>query len=132
MWDSSPPGNLSMARPSARFLRLLAAAACLAMVVLGSPRSADAFSTRVPIAFANDVRDALIAGGGKTIDLKLGDGVVKLKDEDARAIVGFPLAFRAGAIGPDNMIFPGMTDPSHAIFQRPFEQCDLLYRAALS
>lgn len=124
-----------MSRHPARFLRLLVAFACLASVVLASPRSA-AFSTRVHIAFANDVRDALIAGGGKTIELKLGDGpnqgVVKLKDEDARAIVGFPLAFRAGAIGPDNMIFPGMTDPSHAIFQRPFEQCDLLYRAAIS
>ena len=28
------------------------------------------------------------------------------------------------------MVFPGMTDPSHAIGQRPYEQCELLYQAA--
>ena len=36
-----------MASSPARLLRLAAAFACLAMVVLGSPRTADAFSTRV-------------------------------------------------------------------------------------
>jgi hypothetical protein len=104
------------------------------LVVLGVAwsRPADAFSTRVHIAIANDVRDSLIAGGGKTITLRFSDGVVRIGEADARAITTQPLAFRAGAIGPDNMIFPGMTDPSHAVWQRPFEQCELLYRAAVS
>jgi hypothetical protein len=104
------------------------------LVVLGVAwsRPADAFSTRVHIAIANDVRDALIAGGSKTITLRFSDGVVRISEDDARAITTQPLAFRAGAIGPDNMIFPGMTDPSHAVWQRPFEQCELLYRAAVS
>ena len=129
MWDSSRMASSSFIH---RFVRAFACLASLVMVVLGGTGSAHAFSTRVHIAIANDVRDALIAGGGKTIALKLGDGVVKLRDEDARAIVSFPLAFRAGSIGPDNMIFPEITDPSHAIYQRPFEQCDLLYRAAVA
>jgi hypothetical protein len=46
-------------------------------------------------------------------------------------LTDYPLAFRAGAVGPDNMVFPGMTDPSHALGQRPFEQCELLYQAAV-
>ena len=28
------------------------------------------------------------------------------------------------------MVFPGMTDPSHALGQQPYDQCELLYQAA--
>src|SRR5690606_11377451 len=66
-----------------------------------------------------------------TIQLRLGDHAVSLSAADVAAISDYPLYFRAGAVGPDNMVFPGMTDPSHAIGQRPFEQCELLYQAAV-
>lgn len=106
--------------------------ALVALVAFALPRPAAAYTTRVHIALANEIRDALIAGGGRTIRLKQGDSAVTLREQDARAILAHPLAFRAGSVGPDNMIFPGMTDPSHALFQRPFEQCELLYQAALT
>jgi MYXO-CTERM domain-containing protein len=108
------------------------AVAAIALLVLAVPRPATAYTTRVHIALANEIRDALIAGGGRSIKLAQSDAVVTIREEDARAIMGHPLAFRAGSIGPDNMIFPGMTDPSHALFQKPFEQCELLYQAALT
>src|SRR6185295_6095204 len=115
-----------MTLPSFRWARRFAVA-LVALLVVVVPTRAKAYTTRVHIALANEMRDALIAGGGHAIKLKQGDAMVKIRDEDARAIMGFPLAFRAGAIGPDNMIFPGMTAPSHAIFQRSFEQCEVLY-----
>ena len=62
----------------------------------------------------------------ETAALRVGDPA-----DDVAALTDYPLAFRAGAVGPDNMVFPGMTDPSHAIGQRPFKQCELLYQAAL-
>jgi hypothetical protein len=108
------------------------AVALIALVVLAVPRPATAYTTRVHIALANEIRDSLIAGGGRTIKLAQSDAIVKLSEQDARAILAHPLAFRAGSVGPDNMIFPGMTDPSHALFQRPFEQCELLYQAAVT
>ncbi len=94
------------------------------------PAPAHAFSTRIHIAIANKVREALVDAGNGTIALKFGDTSVVLSPDDVTALTDFPLAFRAGAVGPDNMVFPGMTDPSHAIGQRPFEQCELLYQAA--
>ncbi len=93
---------------------------------------AHAFSTRIHIMIANDIRKELIAGGGDTIALKLSGYDVTLKEEDARAIRDNPLEFRAGAIGPDNTVFPGMTDPSHALHQQPYAQCQLLYDEALT
>lgn len=99
---------------------------------LAAPADAHAFTTRVHIAIANDLRTALVASGGSSIALKLGPYSVVLSAADAKAISEQPLAFRAGAVGPDNVIFPGMTDPSHAIEQRPFEQCQLLYDAAIT
>ena len=83
------------------------------------------------IVIANEVRKELIASGGNGVKLKFGDYTVVLSQQDAEAISSNPLEFRAGAIGPDNMAFPGMTDPSHAVGQRPFEQCQLLYEEAL-
>jgi hypothetical protein len=99
---------------------------------LASERTAQAFSTRVHIMVANKVREALIASPSGRIPLRGGSHGVQLSDADRRALVEQPLAFRAGAVGPDNMAFPGMTDPSHAIEQQPFVQCELLYKAALT
>jgi hypothetical protein len=107
---------------------LLSAAA----VTLGHAATANAFTTRIHIVIANEVRTALVAGGGKSVALKLGPYTVTFSDADAKAIIEQPLAFRAGAIGPDNVIFPGMTDPSHAIEQHPFEQCQVLYDMAIT
>lgn len=94
--------------------------------------AAGAFSTRIHVMLANDIRKELIASGGDSIQLKLGDFRVTLSAEDARAIRDNPLEFRAGAIGPDNTVFPGMTDPSHALHQDPFLQCEMLYGEALT
>jgi len=99
--------------------------------VLAVPPQAHAFSTRIHIVIANKVRDALVDAGDGSIALRMGDYAVKLGPEDVKALTDNPLSFRAGAVGPDNMVFPGMTDPSHALGQRPFEQCELLYQAAL-
>ncbi len=100
------------------------------LAVLASAQPAQAFSTRVHITIANDVRRALIASGSNRIALRLSPHAVELAPDDARAIIEHAFEFRAGAVGPDNIAFPGMTDPSHAVGQRPFEQCEALYRAA--
>lgn len=99
--------------------------------LLASASPAHAFTTRIHIVIANKVREALFDAGDGTIQLRLGDHAVVLSADDVAAITDHPLSFRAGAVGPDNMVFPGMTDPSHAIGQRPFEQCELLYQAAV-
>ncbi|HEU4409828.1 MAG TPA: hypothetical protein VFS43_31535 [Polyangiaceae bacterium] len=101
-----------------------------ALALLAFAQPARAFSTRVHITIANDVRRALIASGSNRVALRLSPHSVELSAEDAAAIVENPLEFRAGAVGPDNIAFPGMTDPSHAVGQRPFEQCEALYAAA--
>ena len=98
--------------------------------LLCMPSPAYAFSTRIHIMIANKVRESLVDGGDGKIALKLGEHSVTLTPADIEALSDHPLSFRAGAVGPDNMVFPGMTDPSHAIGQRPFEQCELLYQAA--
>jgi MYXO-CTERM domain-containing protein len=90
-----------------------------------------AYSTRVHIMLANRIHDALAASGNGSIPLWQGGNAVILSPDDAAAILEEPEAFRAGAIGPDNMMFPGMTDPSHAITLRPFEQCERLYQLAV-
>ncbi|MFO0566121.1 MAG: zinc dependent phospholipase C family protein [Polyangiaceae bacterium] len=98
---------------------------------VSSGSDAQAFTTRFHIKLANDVRKALIQNGGQSVPLRFGNYAVSLKAEDVDALTNHPLEFRAGAIGPDNMAFPGMTDPSHAVGQRPYEQCELLYQEAL-
>ena len=112
-------------------LSWVAAAGLGAALLLGSAAPAQAFSSRIHIMVANKVREALIANGGASVPLWQGGHAVELSEDDARAIVEQPEAFRAGAIGPDNMMFPGMTDPSHAVRQRPYEQCERLYEAAV-
>ncbi|MCS6913639.1 MAG: zinc dependent phospholipase C family protein [Myxococcales bacterium] len=104
------------------FLLTLAGATC--------PRPGSAFSTRVHIHLANRVREALLERADGTLPLLRSPYAVRLRREDFEAIAAHPLAFRAGAVGPDNIAFPGMTDPTHAIEQRPYEQCELLYREA--
>lgn len=108
-----------------------AALAALAFATTCLPGEAAAFSTRVHIMIANKLREALIAADDGTIPLRFGDHAVILSEADAQALRDHPLSFRAGAVGPDNMVFPGMTDPSHAIGQRPYEQCELLYQEAV-
>ncbi|MFO0575938.1 MAG: hypothetical protein U1A78_18215 [Polyangia bacterium] len=112
--------------------RLSSLIALSTLSIVCSSQPARAFSTRVHILVANKVREALIASPQGRIPLYGGSHGVTLSDADRRALIEQPLAFRAGAIGPDNMAFPGMTDPSHAIEQQPFTQCDLLYKAALT
>lgn len=96
------------------------------------PSSAFAYTTRVHISLANDVREDLIDSGDGTLRLRWSEFAVALPEEDVAAIIDEPLAFRAGAIGPDNMIFPGMTDATHAVDQDPFRQCQLLYEDAIT
>lgn len=104
----------------------------LALVLPLLPGRAHAYSTRVHIMIANQLREALIEADDGTIPLRMGEHAVVLTQEDFEALRDHPLEFRAGAIGPDNMVFPGMTDPSHALGQRPYDQCELLYQAALT
>ncbi|RMG98970.1 MAG: hypothetical protein D6705_04465 [Deltaproteobacteria bacterium] len=104
-------------------------AAVSAVSVALTPVPVHAFSTRVHVAIANAVRRAALDGGGR-IALRASPYAVDLPEQDFAAIRDYPLAFRAGAIGPDNKVFPGMTDPSHAIGRRPYEQFEALYRAA--
>lgn len=96
------------------------------------PSEAHAYSTRVHIMIANQLREALIQANDGTIPLRMSEHAVQLTTEDFEALRDNPLEFRAGAVGPDNMVFPGMTDPSHALGQRPYEQCEILYAAALT
>lgn len=107
----------------------LVASAC---ALLSLAQDAHAYTTRLHISIANEVRTALVASGGTGVALKLGAYTIVLSPADAKAITEQPLAFRAGAVGPDNVIFPGMTDPSHAIEQHPYEQCQILYDMAVN
>lgn len=100
------------------------------LVPLFAARPAGAFSTRIHIMIANKLRAELVANGG--VPLKFGPYTVRFSEADKQALINQPLSFRAGAIGPDNYAFPGMTDPSHAVGQQPYRQCQLLYEAALT
>ncbi|NCG18658.1 MAG: hypothetical protein GWP91_06575, partial [Rhodobacterales bacterium] len=103
--------------------------ALLAFLCFSQP--AHAYPTRVHIALANDIRTELLASpDGRTLRLEGGDYIVRLPEDDARAVREWPLAFRAGAIGPDNFVFPAMTDLTHAVGLRPYDQCEDLYQLA--
>jgi MYXO-CTERM domain-containing protein len=109
--------------------------AFLCVFALGSvlaTTTAHAYTTRVHISLANDIREDLIANGDGTLRLRWSDFAVTLPPEDVDAIINQPLAFRAGAVGPDNMVFPGMTDATHAVDQNPYRQCQLLYEDAIT
>ena len=98
---------------------------------LGGQQEANAYPSRVHMKYANDLRAELIRTNDGTIQLMLGNYHVELTAQDADAIINNPLEFRAGAISPDNFVFPGMTDLTHAIGLSPFEQCELIYQAAV-
>ncbi|MCA9625419.1 MAG: zinc dependent phospholipase C family protein, partial [Myxococcales bacterium] len=104
----------------------------LALGVSTTATSASAFSTRIHIMIANRVHDALEASGDGTIGLLPNGYRVTLPEDDVRAILEHPKAFRAGAIGPDNTVFPAQTDATHGLHASPFEQCELLYQAAVT
>lgn len=106
-----------------------ALAAALALVPASSAR---AFTTRVHIVLANDVIAALETSGDGTLRLRWSEHSVQLPMRDAEAIVAEPLAFRAGAIGPDNTVFPAMTDGTHGVEQDPYRQCEMLYQEAFT
>jgi len=110
-----------------RFALAFVGALCLLV-----PVPAHAYSTRVHISLANEIREDLIANGDGTLHLRWSEYAVTLPPEDAAAIMNQPLAFRAGSIGPDNMIFPGLTDATHGLEQDPFRQCQLLYEDAIT
>lgn len=103
-----------------------------ALVLVGAPAEASAFTTRVHIVLSNEIRAALIESGDGTIELRWSEHAVRIPREDADAIINQPLAFRAGAIGPDNVVFPAMTDGTHGVEQDPYRQCELLYVEALT
>lgn len=99
----------------------------------GTATPAHAFTTRVHMVLANQVREALIASPDqRTIPLRWSGEVVRLSDEDAMAIIAEPIAFRGGAIGPDNVVFPAMTDGTHGVEQDPYRLCQMLYDDALN
>ncbi|MBV1858463.1 MAG: MYXO-CTERM sorting domain-containing protein [Nannocystaceae bacterium] len=110
------------------------------------PDSADAYSVKVHIHIANEIRAELVrnwdaldcdptedAYCGKPAIRLLGPGdetrFVILSEENAQAIRDNPEFWRGGAIGPDNTVFPGMTDPSHAWHFAPFSQCQAMLDA---
>lgn len=122
-------------------LALMTGFAALAGTTL-APGAAHAYSVKVHIHFANEIRDELVrnmsgqgctaadAWCGKPAIRLLGpDGDTKfvvLDRKDAEAIRDNPEFWRGGAIGPDNTVFPGMTDPSHAWHFSPFSQCQAM------
>lgn len=112
--------------------RKLASALALAVALAAFPSRGHAFTTRVHIVLANEIRAALIASGDGTIQLRWSDYSVQLPPQDADAIINRPEAFRAGAIGPDIVVFPAMTDGTHAVDQNPYRQCELLYEEAFT
>ncbi len=123
-----------MSRLHRAFISCLASLLFLSLLV----SSAGAYSIKVHIHLANAIRDELVKNmkekGKPLIRLKGPAGAepkaVELLKEDAEAIRDFPEFFRAGAIGPDNTVFPGLTDPSHAWMFSPFSQCQTLLDAS--
>jgi hypothetical protein len=111
--------------------RFLAWAVLAAAVMV--PARGYAFTTRLHIVLSNDIHDSLLASSdGRSIRLRWSDHDVRLSELDAQAILNAPLAFRAGAIGPDITVFPAMTDGTHALDQNPFRQCEMLYMEAFN
>lgn len=108
------------------------AATLTLLFALSAAAPAHAFTTRVHIVVSNEIRAELVRSGDGTIQLRWSGHAVRIPEEDAEAIINQPLAFRAGAIGPDNVVFPAMTDGTHGVEQDPYGQCELLYREALT
>jgi uncharacterized protein (TIGR03382 family) len=114
-------------------------AATSILLTLGFASSASAFSVVVHVYLANAIHDEIArnmaSSGRPVLRLMQPDGSVvrvTIDATDARAILDNPQYFRGGAIGPDNTVMTGLTDPSHAWLFSPFEQCDALYQEALN
>ncbi len=109
-----------------------------AFAALSLPAITEAFTVKVHIFLANAIRADLVRNWEETgvpkIRLKGPDGAparfVRLATADAEAIRDYPEFFRGGAIGPDNTVMPGLTDPSHGWTFAPFSQCSALLDAA--
>ena len=121
----TPPRRLARAAKPASLSLVLAVLLCASAAV-------EAFPTRVHIMLSNKIRAALVDSGDSTIQFEGSPFKVKLRQEDADAILDHPLAFRAGAVGPDNLLFPGMTDATHGMKFHPYDQCEVLYREAFT
>ena len=122
------------------------ATAGLATAVWMVPSRAEAYSVKVHIHLANEIRAEMLRNWnaqsctndepwcGRPAIRLLGPGeqtqFVLIDEEDAAAIRDNPEFWRGGAIGPDNTVFPGMTDPSHAWHFFPFSQCQALLDAS--
>lgn len=110
--------------------RLLTVLLVLLLATTAANR-AHAYTTRVHIAYANSIRQMLIESpDGRSLKLFWSPYSVQLPEADANAIINEPLAFRAGSIGPDNVVFPAMTDGTHGATQNPYRQCEMLYENA--
>lgn len=122
-----------MTRSLHRAFSLLGAGFLVVATLAGTATPAHAYTTRVHMVLANQVREALIASPDqRTIPLRWSGEVVRLSDEDAMAIIAEPVAFRGGSIGPDNVVFPAMTDGTHGVEQDPYRLCQMLYDDALN
>jgi MYXO-CTERM domain-containing protein len=116
-------------------VRVLSAAAIA--WIAGASSRAEAFSVSVHMYLANSIHDELARNlevtGRPMLRILTPDGrTVRIEVDavDARAILDYPEYFRGGAIGPDNTVFTGLTDPSHAWQFRPFAQCEALLEEA--
>ena len=109
-------------------------AAAAAVTALLYSQYSPGFSTKVHINYANLIIENLKKNGGNKLELIAPAGQkkywVQLDSEDAQAILGSPLYFRGGAVGPDNTLFSGLTDPSHSPAFKPYGQCHWLYTRA--
>ncbi len=110
------------------------AVVAVVVVMVALPSIASAYTVRIHVHLANAIRDNMVKTWTETGDpgirLLAPDGArvhtVALTVEHAEAIRDFPEYFRAGSIGPDNTVFPGLTDPSHGWIFAPFSQCQAL------
>lgn len=109
-----------------------------ALIALALPSVSEAFTVKVHIFLANAIREDLVRNWNETgvprIRLMQPDGAtaryVRISAQDAEAIRDNPEFFRGGAIGPDNTVMPGLTDPSHAWMFTPFSQCQKLLESS--
>jgi MYXO-CTERM domain-containing protein len=99
--------------------------------LLTIPTPVSAYSSEMHMMIANQIRDNLLKNWEET-----GEPMIQLVGPDwqepvyvlipleyAEAIRDYPLYWRGGSVGPDNTVFPGLTDPSHNWLYSPFSQC---------
>lgn len=94
--------------------------------------SAHGFNTRVHILLANRVHQELVLSKNGSVPMLGTNARLVLPPDTVRIIRENLIYFRAGSIGPDNTIFPLLTDASHALGYLPFEQCSALVSMAIT